>query len=62
MAEGLEKVTLITEPYTNQKKIWPKDGCHILAQYDENNIVVYQAFNPNIARYAVSHQKYVQTN
>lgn len=40
-----------------QKEIWPKEGKHILAQYDDKYIVVYQAFCPEIAQYAVNHQK-----
>ena len=37
--------------------VWPKEGRHILAQYDDDTIVVYQAFSPAIADYAVTHQK-----
>ena len=40
-------------------RIWPQYGNHILAQYDEDSVVVYQAFCPAIADYAVRHQKYV---
>lgn len=31
-------------------------GRHILAQYDEKNIVVYQAYRPSIGRYAAEQQ------
>jgi len=31
------------EHYTNQIRQWPQDGRHLLAQYDEDN-VVYQAY------------------
>lgn len=48
------------------KDIWPGRGQHILAQYDEDSIVVYQAFNkglnsitPDIAQYAVENQKFL---
>lgn len=45
------------EDYLSQKKkFWPKEGRHILAQYDDDTIVVYQAFNPEIAQYAVENQ------
>lgn len=47
----------ITEPYFQQRKIWPMKGRHILANYDDNTIVVYQAYNPQIAKYAVEHQQ-----
>ena len=38
--------------------VWPKEGKHILATFDEEGIVVYQAFNPAIAKYAVEHQAF----
>jgi hypothetical protein len=46
-----------TEWYAEQVKVWPKTGCHILAQYDEETIIVYQAYRPSIARYAAQDQK-----
>lgn len=36
----------------------PQKGKHILAQTTEDNIIVYQAFNPRIAAYAVEHQAF----
>lgn len=44
--------------YIVQKQYWPKEGKHILAQYDDNTVIVYQAFKPSIARYAVENQKF----
>ena len=47
-----------TQSYLEQEeKIWPREGKHILAQYDENSIVVYQAYRPEIAEYAVANQR-----
>lgn len=46
---------LVTEPYSEQVKIWPKEGRHILAQYDDDTIIVYQAYRPSIGRYAAEH-------
>ena len=47
-----------TESYMDQlTKEWPRRGRHILAQYDDHSVVVYQAFCPEIAEYAVKHQK-----
>jgi hypothetical protein len=43
---------LITEPYLTQATRWPQTGCHILAQYDNKSIVVYQAYCPSIGHYA----------
>ena len=46
------------QSYVEQKEtIWPDDGRHILAQYDDDSIVVYQAYCPEIAEYAVKNQK-----
>ena len=48
----------LTQSYVDQKeKVWPEEGRHILAQYDDNSVVVYQAYCPEIAEYAVKHQK-----
>lgn len=46
---------LITAPYLAHKGSWPDEGRHILAQYDDQNIVVYQAFKPTIGRFAATH-------
>jgi len=50
---------LRTESYSVQKADhWPAQGRHILAQFDDDTIVVYQAFCPEIADYAVQHQQF----
>jgi uncharacterized protein DUF4291 len=46
---------LITEPYLAQQTHWPTDGRHILAQYDDTSIVVYQAYRPAIGHFAATH-------
>jgi hypothetical protein len=46
------------EFYLDQIKRWPTNGKHILAQFDDNSIIVYQAFNKNIAKAAVSTQNF----
>ncbi len=46
---------LATESYPEQVKVWPKQGRHILAQFDADTLVVYQAYHPSIGRYAVEH-------
>jgi hypothetical protein len=46
---------LILEPYLAQTALWPASGRHILAQYDEEGIVVYQAYNPQIGHFAAAH-------
>jgi hypothetical protein len=49
---------LETIPYKNYEMGLPQNGQHILAQLRGENIIVYQAFNPAIAAYAVKHQKF----
>lgn len=46
---------LITEPYLTQVNRLPKTGRHILAQYDDQSIIVYQAYRPAIAKFATTH-------
>ncbi|ELR12830.1 uncharacterized protein ACA1_093770 [Acanthamoeba castellanii str. Neff] len=50
--------TLQTEAYTEQLARWPKLGQFILAQYTDEAILVYQAFKPEIGKYAVEHQRF----
>jgi hypothetical protein len=49
---------LVTEPYPEQVQVWPKEGRHILAQYDDNTVIVYQAYRPVIGRFAAEHGKF----
>ena len=49
---------LALEPWTVQSARWPTSGKHILAQYDEDLIWVYQAYRPEIADWAVQHQRF----
>lgn len=46
---------LQTEHYKNQTANWPEQGRHILAQYDADSIVVYQAYRPEIGHFAATH-------
>jgi hypothetical protein len=48
-------VALVTEPYKDQVAVWPKEGRHILAQFDDDTVIVYQAYRPSIGRYAAEH-------
>lgn len=47
---------LHTELYHKQAEQWPQSGRHILAQYDQDTIVVYQAYRPAIGHFAAKHQ------
>src|SRR5262245_22248191 len=40
------------KPYSLQSSQWPPTGRHILAQFNQEDIVVYQAYSPQIGRYA----------
>jgi hypothetical protein len=51
-------MNLITENYPVYEDNIPQTGQHILAQQSQNSIIVYQAFNPAIANYAVEHQQF----
>lgn len=45
---------LVTENYLTQVNNWPERGKQILAQFNENSIVVYQAYRPEISDFAAS--------
>lgn len=44
---------LTTEQYEIQTARWPSEGQHILAHYDDESIVVYQAYRQSIGRFAI---------
>eukprot|EP00892_Ulva_mutabilis_P001788 jgi/Ulvmu1/1160/UM107_0034.1 len=53
------KFSWASEYYLLQSSsIWPGRGNHILAQFNEEAVVVYQAYKPEIARYAAEHQRF----
>ncbi|WNO10877.1 DUF4291 domain-containing protein [Teredinibacter sp. KSP-S5-2] len=43
---------LILENYIHQKQHWPDKGKHIMAQFDNESVVVYQAYRPAIGEFA----------
>lgn len=43
---------LQVEPYATQNTRWPQEGRVILAQWDAQSVIVYQAYNPAIGRFA----------
>ncbi|MBN9385317.1 MAG: DUF4291 domain-containing protein [Chitinophagaceae bacterium] len=45
-----------TEKYLQANEIMPKEGQYIIGHQSEDEIVVYQAYKPSIADYAVKHQ------
>lgn len=46
---------LLAEPYSSQIQRWPETGRVILAQFDAETVVVYQAYRPEIGRFAAKH-------
>jgi Domain of unknown function (DUF4291) len=48
-------VKLQTALYSEQNAIWPRSGRHILAHYDDETIVVYQAYKPSTREWSVAH-------
>ncbi|MBA4030516.1 MAG: DUF4291 domain-containing protein [Planctomyces sp.] len=48
-------MTFPTAPYHDQKEHWPATGRHILACFDEETILVYQAYAPAIGLHAIRH-------
>jgi Domain of unknown function (DUF4291) len=46
---------LITTTYTEQITRLPKIGRHIVAQFDDEGVVVYQAYRPAIGEFASTH-------
>lgn len=49
---------LKSEAYLKQVNRWPNTGRHILAQFDSESVVVYQAYRPEIGLYAARHQRF----
>ena len=47
-----------TEKYIEQKKRLPDEGNHIICRLEQDNIILYQAFNSQITQYAMSNQKF----
>lgn len=45
-----------TISYNEYESQFPNEGRHILAQQTNEHILVYQAFRPSIANYAIKHQ------
>jgi hypothetical protein len=44
--------SLPLEPYPAQAARWPAEGRHVLAHFDDDAVVVYQAYRPAIGRFA----------
>lgn len=51
-------MTIPLEKYLDQRERWPSSGRHILAGFDEETILVYQAYAPATGSFAVSHGRF----
>ncbi|MEO1029865.1 MAG: DUF4291 domain-containing protein [Bacteroidota bacterium] len=49
-------MTLNIKSYKEQLATWPKQGHHIMAQYDDEKIIVYQSYRPDIGNFAAQNQ------
>ena len=46
------------ERYAEAVGVWPRDGRHLMAHYDDETIVVYQAYRRSIGGYAAAHGRF----
>src|SRR6185369_123153 len=51
-------MSLELESYVAQQAHWPAAGRHILAQFDDESVVVYQAYALEIGLYAAKHGRF----
>jgi hypothetical protein len=49
---------IVWKPYAEVSSRWPQRGRHILASFTQDEIVVYQAYRPEIADVAVAQQRF----
>jgi len=47
--------SLRLEAHASQERTWPQTGRHVLAQFDDETVVVYQAYKPSTGRFAAEH-------
>jgi Domain of unknown function (DUF4291) len=55
-------MTIPAELYLEQAPQWPSEGKHILAHYDADTLVVYQAYRPSIGEYAIKNGAFEATS
>jgi hypothetical protein len=57
-SKSVHEIGLRIRGYAEQKTEWPQTGRHIMAQFDGDSIVVYQAYRHSIARFACENQRF----
>lgn len=50
---------VVVEKYESQLERWPRSGKHVLAQFDDEKVLVYQSFSDEIGRFAASNGRFV---
>ena len=45
-----------TKLYKEQLKEWPENGHHIMAHFDDEKVIVYQSYRPEIGNFAFQNQ------
>ncbi|MGD1957595.1 MAG: DUF4291 domain-containing protein [Fulvivirga sp.] len=46
------------EYYKKQVQKWPKEGYHLMAQYNDEEVIVYQSYRKAIGHFAVENQRF----
>lgn len=54
----MSQAPISVENYSAQTAIWPASGRHILAHFDADSVVVYQAYAPRIADFAMGNGRF----
>ena len=54
-------MNLLTEPYLAQNARLPKTGRHIIAQFDDESVIVYQAYRPAIGHFVAQNWLFWRT-
>eukprot|EP01089_Gocevia_fonbrunei_P007637 TRINITY_DN18857_c0_g1_i1.p1 TRINITY_DN18857_c0_g1~~TRINITY_DN18857_c0_g1_i1.p1 ORF type:complete len:248 (+),score=48.00 TRINITY_DN18857_c0_g1_i1:40-744(+) len=50
---------LVLAKYKQQVYVWPRSGRYVMAQYNDEGVLVYQAFSNAIADYAIKNQCFI---
>ncbi|EDP96712.1 hypothetical protein KAOT1_16153 [Kordia algicida OT-1] len=56
MKQYKNNMKLNIQNYITQNNEWPQNGHHIMAQYDDEKIIVYQSYRPAIGLFAAENQ------
>jgi hypothetical protein len=51
----MDTVNIQCQSYCEQRESWPQAGRHVLAHFDDESVLVYQAYRPEIGHFAAQH-------